>query len=265
MTSAPLRGLGVLVTRPEHQASELKAKIEALGGTTISFPVLRIEERPLDAVRAQIRAQPEPDIVVFVSANAVRAAFAAFTDLADSDTKIAAIGPATAAAVAAAGGAVDLLPPSGFQSADLLKLADFKAVAGKNVSIVRGQSGRELLAETLRHRGANVHYVSAYRREPRVPERAETEHVERLWRDGGIDAVVVMSVATLDALLAALPDSALTLLRKTPLVAPSERVIQTALERLPGVRCIQSPGPTASDIAAALTTGLHTDPVRNHD
>ncbi len=262
MTAPSLRGLGVLITRPEHQAGELKAAIEALDGATVALPVLRISNRPPDALQAEIDAQPQPDIVVFVSANAVRAGYAAF---ADRNARVAAIGPATAAAISAAGGTVDLIPDRGFESADLLQLADLKEVAGKSISIVRGQSGRELLAETLRHRGANVNYVSAYRRETRIPDRTETEHVERLWRDGGIDAVVVMSVATLDALLEVLPDSTRTLLRKTPLVAPSERVIQTALERLPGVRCIQSRGPTASDIVDALTASLHTDPDRNHD
>ena len=262
MTAASLRGLGVLITRPEHQSGELKAAIEALAGTTVCLPVLAISHRPADALRAEVDAQPEADIVVFVSANAVRAGFATF---ADRRAQVAAIGPATAGAIEAAGGTVEIVPDAGFESADLLKLPAFKDVAGKSISIVRGQSGRELLAETLRHRGADVNYVSAYRRETRIPDRAETEHVERLWRDGGIDAVVVMSVATLDALLEVLPDSTRTLLRKTPLVAPSERVIQTALERLPGVRCIQSGGPTASDIVDALTASMHTDPDRHHD
>ena len=71
-----------------------------------------------------------------------------------------------------------------------------------------------------------------------------------------------MSVATLDALIEVLPAGSRDSLKRTPLVAPSERVIQTALERLPGVSCIHAAGPLVGDIVQALAACRHN---QQHD
>ena len=220
----------------------------------MAFPVLEIVCKSADELRREVAGLPPADIVIFVSANAVRAGFEAF---ADTTAKIAAVGPATAKAIDAAGGAVDIVPSDGFDSGHLLATDALHAVEGRTITIVRGQSGRELLAETLRHRGAYVHYVSAYRRKVCDVPASELARVEHAWRRGEIDAAVIMSVATLDALIEVLPAASLDHLRRTPLVAPSERVIQTALQRLPGVSCIHSAGPLVGDIVQALATCRH--------
>ncbi len=262
MTARPLAGIGVLVTRPARQADELIRAVEARGGRVHAFPVIDIVPRAAADIAADAKALRPPDIVIFVSANAVRYGLSAF---AGNDAQFAAVGPATAAAVASAGGHADIVPSAGYDSEHLLAEDSLKHVAGKTVTIVRGQSGRELLAETLRHRGAHVQYLSVYRREKHRFTAAELSAVEDAWRSGGIDAVVVMSVASLDGLLHALPPACLRGLETTRLVGPSERVIQTALERLPGVLCVQSPGPGASDVVDALVASLHRDPDPRHD
>ena len=262
MTARSLAGVGVLVTRPAHQAHELIRAVEARGGRVHTFPVLDIVPRTAADIAADADALGPPDVVIFVSANAVRCGLSVF---AGSDAKFAAIGPATAAAIAGADSHTDIVPSAGYDSEHLLAEDSLKRVAGKTVTIVRGESGRELLAETLRQRGANVQYLSVYRREKREFSAAELAAVEDAWQSGGIDAVVVMSVASLDGLLHALPPHRLRDLTNTPLVGPSERVIQTALERLPGVRCVQSPGPGASDVVDALVASLHRDPDPRHD
>ena len=256
MSGPDLAGLRVLVTRPAHQADELRNAIDAAQGNAIPFPVLEIIPKPADELQREVATLPPADIVVFVSANAVRAGFAAF---ANSTAKIAAVGPATAQAIDAAGGTVDIVPNEGFDSDHLLATAALHAVANKSIVIVRGQSGRELLAKTLRHRGADVHYVGAYRRATRSVPAAELERINRAWQHDEIDAVVIMSVATLDALIEVLPAASRDPLRRTPLVAPSERVIQTALERLPGVSCIHSAGPLVDDILQALAACRHNE------
>ena len=50
MTESPLAGVGVLVTRPEHQADELVAAIERRGGVAIRFPTLQIIARDANDV-----------------------------------------------------------------------------------------------------------------------------------------------------------------------------------------------------------------------
>ncbi|MGH8589275.1 MAG: uroporphyrinogen-III synthase, partial [Gammaproteobacteria bacterium] len=70
--AGPLHGLGVLVTRPAHQAQGLQRLIEAAGGRAFLFPLLDI--KPLnDPSRALswIRDLARYEIAVFVSANAV--------------------------------------------------------------------------------------------------------------------------------------------------------------------------------------------------
>jgi uroporphyrinogen-III synthase len=153
---------------------------------------------------------------------------------------------------------VDIYPGNRFDSEHLLQEPELQQVKGKAVRIVRADSGRELLATTLRERGARVDYISAYRRLPKRISDDELHELERTWRAGQIQYVTVMSVATLESLWSVLPDSCRSLLPETPLVTPSERVIQTASERIPGIQAILAPGPQAGDMVRAMTTALET-------
>lgn len=253
MIVAPLHGVGVLVTRPEGRARELMDAIESAGGSVVSFPVLEIEtrdERILDEEQARL---PTPDIAIFVSSNAVRFGL---KYIPGSGVRIAAIGPTTRASIEAEGRTVDIYPASGFDSEHLLQEPDLRQVKGKAIRIVRADSGRELLATTLRERGARVDYLSAYRRLPKRHSDDELDELERTWRGGGIQYVTVMSVASLESLWSALPDYCRSALPATPLVTPSERVIQTASEMIPGIQAILAPGPQAGDMVRAMITAL---------
>ncbi len=59
-----------------------------------------------------------------------------------------------------------IAPQDGFDSEAVIALPEFAAdaVRGRKVLIFRGDGGRELLADTLRERGASVEYVTCYRR-----------------------------------------------------------------------------------------------------
>lgn len=256
--AGPLRGVGILVTRPESQADELCRSLAAAGGRVVRCPVMDIVPRAADAVSADLAAIPRPDRVVFVSANAVRYGLAA---LAEPQPAVAAIGPATAAALERAGVAVDVLPAAGYTSEQLLATPEFAEVAGMRVLIVRGESGRELLAETLRSRGAEVDYLSVYRVETHRCSGEELDALRQALGRGEIDATVLMSAAALAHMLAALPGDCIDRIAGTRLVAPGARVIQTVQERLPGTRCVEAPGPLAGDIVAALIDSFESDPV----
>lgn len=247
MADRSLGGAGVLVTRPRRQSAELVATIESRGGRAILFPVIEIAPRSPGDVGEDLAALAEPDITVFVSANAVEHGL----DQGGSGA-IAAIGPATAAAIEAAARIVDIRPAGGYSSEDLLDEAAMKNVRGKTVRIVRGDGGRELLAKTLRERGARVEYLSVYER--RVPDCSahEVEALEASWKRGEIDAVVVMSVQSLVNLIAMLPDSCRQLLVGTPLVTPAARVLKEALGRLPGASAALASGPGARELVDAV-------------
>lgn len=253
MTTRPLDGVGVLVTRPEGRARELNRAIEDAGGSVVAFPVLEIETRDETILHDEQARLPTPDIAIFVSTNAVRFGL---EYIPESGVQIAAIGPTTRASIEAEGRTVDIYPASGFDSEHLLQEPGLKQVQGKNVRIVRADSGRELLATVLRERGAHVDYLSAYRRLPKRYTDVELQGLERTWRAGGIDLVTVMSVATFDSLWSLLPDYCRTALPATPLVTPSERVIQTASEKIPGIQAVLAPGPQAGDMVRAIRTAL---------
>jgi uroporphyrinogen-III synthase len=137
-----LAGCGVLITRAKHQAHELKSEI----GDTFLFPAINIVGRDIDEIGRELAEMPEPDIVIFVSGNAVAYGLAAVKR---KNAKIAVVGPATRAAIESMGVNVDIFPQDGFDSEHLLQHEAFQAVQDKSIVIVRGQSGRELLADTL--------------------------------------------------------------------------------------------------------------------
>ena len=172
--------------------------------------------------------------------------------------RMAAIGPSTSAALEAAGIEVDIRQGDGFNSEQLLSHPDLQDPEGRRILIVRGERGRELLGTTLGQRGAEVHYLAAYRRTPYRPSDEQVAALDAAWRRGQIDCVSVMSVETLQNLLAILPPASLEALRKTPLVAPGKRVIQTASELVPGIPAITASGPTAADMVSALIEWRHS-------
>jgi uroporphyrinogen-III synthase len=223
--AGPLQGCGVLVTRPAHQAKDLCQRIEQQGGRAIPFPVLEIKApddlRPLEACAAQL---DEFDVAIFISANAVERALPPILEQRDwpADVRIAVIGKRSAEALETFGLRADLCPTDRFNSEALLELDALQDVAGQNFMIFRGNGGREYLADTLRARGAQVRYVEAYRR-----ARPETDSSELLqaWRSGEIDLVQINSVESLENLFAMLDEEGQALLRETPLLIVSERMI----------------------------------------
>jgi uroporphyrinogen-III synthase len=251
MTKQSLAGVGVLVTRPEQQAETLVDAIEQRGGTAIRFPVLQIVARDPADVAAEAQAMESPDIVIFVSSNAVRYGLQHA-----GDARIAAVGPTTAAAVEAAGRTVDILAADGFDSEHLLATEALKNVAGKTVRIMRGQDGRELLAISLRERGAHVDYLPVYERS--LPNYAAdaVDAVVAKWRSGGINVVTAMSVASFENLITLLPEAAQELLGRTPLVTPAERVLKIALNQFPNLPAELAEGPDADQMVRTVVRAM---------
>lgn len=255
MADSPLSGVGVLVTRPTAQAGELVTAIEENGGRAICFPVIEIVARGTEAVAADAELLPPPDIAIFVSSNAVAHGIGY-----SADASKAAIGPATAAAIRSAGHFVDIAPVDGHDSESLLAEPALRHVADKNIRIIRGSDGRQLLAHSLRERGANVDYLSVYER--RLPEiSAESlERVENAARHGEISVITVMSIETLSNLLRALPASLAELLANVPLVTPATRVIKDVLDRFPASRPVLASGTQAADMIEAIIEIHKNDP-----
>ena len=254
MADGPLTGTGVLVTRPRTQAAELAATIERDGGRAFCFPVIEIVAREPQAIQDDAAEQATPDVVIFVSRNAVEHGIE-YT----GGARIAVIGPATAAAVKAAGRVVDIQPASGYDSEHLLAEAPLHEIAGTHVRIIRGSQGRELLAEELRARGATVDYLSVYERRLPDTDPDTVAELERCWRRGDINVITVMSVESLANLSRILPEWCAAQVASTPLVTPSGRVLKEALDRYPASRPVLAAGPGAEDMVQAIIALHSTD------
>lgn len=234
----------VLVTRAEHQAAEFVEALGEAGFNVRHLAALAIDGADADSLRATYNPEPAPAIVIFVSANAVRFGYQALAW--PKDAVIGAIGGATAAALTEKGADVTLRNREGSTSETLLHHPELdKDLSGQRVVIVRGNGGRELLADSLRERGAQVDYVEVYRREK--PETAtEAIEAERQALEGGeIDFVSVMSLATFENLLSLLGADALA---HAEIVTPSRTVAaaaQTLQPPLP-VALQDAPSPAAT-------------------
>jgi len=247
MTEAALAGVGVLVTRPAQQSGGLIAAIEAAGGKCVAFPVMEIVPHSPQDIEADINALGKPDIVIYVSSNAVEHGLAW-----NNEGAIAVVGPATAAAIEAAARIVDIRPTDGYDSEHLLAEPALNAVRGKTVRIVRGNSGRELLADTLRERGATVDYLPVYDRRMPLHSAADGVTLAQHWQAGDIDVTTVMSGESLRNLITLVPDSCSRALAETPLVTPAARVLKEAQERLPGCPVHLATGPGADEMVSAI-------------
>ena len=219
----PLTDLTVLVTRPAAQCAVLCAEIARHGGSAIPFPAVEIE--PL-AVQATVTTA-DYDLVVFVSVNAVEHGARQVTR--GARTRIAAIGRATAAALAAAELTADIVPEAGFTSEALLAHPELQLTSGARILIVHGEGGRELLKDTFVAQGMSVETREVYRRVRPNVDAAKVAEVEARWADEGIDVVTATSIETLQNLQAMLTERGRQLLSSTALLVPSRRIVAAAV------------------------------------
>jgi uroporphyrinogen-III synthase len=212
----PLTALTVLVTRPAAQAAMLCDRIGKLGGAAIAFPVVDIEAIATAAISTRY------DLTIFTSSNAVQHGITCLDR--GNLGQVAAIGPATRAALAASDLAVQIFPEGAANSEALLAHPEIKSLASARVLIVRGRGGREMLRETLVAQGCAVEVLEVYERVPARPSAAAVAALEQHWSNEGIDVVTVTSGEILEHLYALLTDAGRSLLNQTPLLVVSERV-----------------------------------------
>jgi uroporphyrinogen III methyltransferase / synthase len=167
--SKPLFGRTVVVTRARAQASGLVAGLRHLGAGTVEVPAIEIAD-PSDggvALRDAAGRLGSYDWVVLTSPNGADRLLAAVRDLGGdgrsfAGTRLAAIGPGTAEALAAGNLAVDLVPER-FVAESLLDAFPDPPPGGGKVLLARAAVARDVLPDGLRERGWDVDVVEAYR------------------------------------------------------------------------------------------------------
>jgi uroporphyrinogen-III synthase len=246
----------ILVTRPAHQAQNLCRLIEEHGGTAIRFPTLNIIA--LDdcfTIRQTLSDLGRFQWVCFISANAVDFALKANSGkiVLLKTVRFAAVGQATAQALELAGLPVDLLPEKGYNSEALLAMPQLQHVKEKKILIIRGEGGRDELANTLRSRGAQVEYLDVYKR---VIPGIDASSVLNLLAENKLDVITITSAEALQNLLTMLGKEKHKLLFAVPLVVVSDRIKYIAADMgFERINVTDSPSNTAIVETVTLING----------
>ena len=111
---------------------------------------------------------------------------------------------------------------------------------------MRGNGGRELLAETLRERGAIVDCLTCYRRSP----PADAHRLLALLRGNGVDALTISSSEGLRNLWSLLEPQDRLQLARLPLFVPHARIVDEAAKL--GLTQIVLTGPADAGILEGL-------------
>lgn len=164
----------LVVTRPAPQAQAVVTALREMGFEAQALPLIDIQPATdVALVHDAWRSLSRHEWVFFVSPNAVSQFFAAApTGVAPTlpfNLQVGALGPGTAQALADLG-----VPPSRVTQPPLnADQIDSEALwgqlahqpwGGQRVLIIRGDGGRDWLADQLKRQGAQVEFVQAYRR-----------------------------------------------------------------------------------------------------
>lgn len=188
-----------MVTRPRDQAAELVHALEEYGAEVVPAPAIRIVPlADLSALRAALGRLADYDWLVFTSQNTVRIVCDRLAEwgLAPQDlarVPVAAIGPATAAALARRGIAAALVPPHFVAEAVVAALAARGELRGRRVLLPRAREARDALPAGLRAHGAAVDVIPVYET---LPETGAAQGLAAEILAGRIDAVTFTSSST---------------------------------------------------------------------
>ena len=242
----------LLLTRPAEDCAALAQTLAAQGVVSHCMPLLAIEA--LDETPEQRSAFADLQrycAVIVVSKPAARIGLQLLAQhgAPTPDLPWFSVGAATAAVLAEQGLGVHF-PDLGDDSEALLALPALQqaiAAPAPRVLILRGEGGREFLAERLRSQGVSVDYLPLYRRV--LPQYAPGE-LSRQVRAERLNGLVVSSGQGFEHLLQLAGDD-WSALARLPLFVPSPRVAEQA--RAAGAQIVvDCRGASAAALQAAL-------------
>ena len=253
----PLAGRVVLVPRL-REPDPLAEALRTAGAEAVRAALTRTvagDAAELASASARLAAG-EYDWLVVTSARTVE-----MLDVgaAPVSTAVAAVGSATARALAAALGRDPDLVAGGSARALLEALAGRGVAPGARVLLPQSALAAPLLAEGLRGLGAHVDRVDAYTTRTAAPADLPPGLVGR-WRAGGVDAVVVTAGSTARAaveLLGPAPPGTVVV----ALGGPSRAAALAAGLATAG-DIAASPSPSPDDVVAEIIAGIDRRPRR---
>jgi uroporphyrinogen-III synthase len=257
VTERRLDGRRVAVTRARGGDDALAARLRALGAQVLEFPAIAAAEpESLDGLDAALRRLPRFEWAAFASATAVERVLLRMGELglappALAMLGLAAVGPATAAALARRCRAPDLVAAESTGAGLAAVLGPH--VRGRAVLAPRAAEGRPELVDGLEAAGAEVAAPIAYRTVPAPPETLAP--LGDLLEAGGVDAVAFASPSAVRSVAGALGARA-HLLRRAALAAIGPTTAG-ALRELGWEVAAQPDRPGAEALAEAIAEALH--------
>lgn len=248
-----MNGWRLLLTRPAPESAALADTLAAQGIFSSSLPLLQIQALAETAEQRElIRALPRYSAIIVVSKPAAHLAVDLLRRLwpqTPAELRWFSVGAATALILADAGLQVSC-PSVGDDSEALLALpalVQALSVPNPRVLIIRGEGGREFMADCLRGQGATVDYLPLYRRvQLDYPATALLAHLE----GQQLNAVLVSSGEGFARLQQLAADDWPHVARRVMFV-PSVRVAEQA--RVAGVEMVvDCRGASAAALLAAL-------------
>jgi uroporphyrinogen-III synthase len=161
----------VLITRPEGQQHGLITALTAHNWQCFHEPLISIQ--PIVETHAgfydlknKIMNIDHYDIIITVTSNASSLAYEwidQYWPQLPINSQWFAVGKSSAQPLLPLG--MEITSPANKHSEGLLALPELQHLSGKKVLVLRGAGGRELIAQTLTQRGANVSYAELYHRQ----------------------------------------------------------------------------------------------------
>lgn len=246
-----LKGIRVLVTRPESQAHSFSEKLQGLGAEVLELPLIRI--LPPDSWEGFDRSFENLrsfDWIIFASANAVNFALTRLYEKGLtsglSRIKIAAVGPSTAQALVTQAARKPNFVPSSFVAESLVQdFPGYPNLSGVKILWPKTSIGRIYVKERLEEAGAVVQIVHCYKTEgPEEPARVG-ERLAELLNNQALDCITLTSTETVKQLALCLDD----VLRMKEKIASEASQRREARCRLLGNVKIAVIGPETYDAA----------------
>lgn len=198
MKNKPLARKKILITRAREQSGEFAGRLRKLGAEVIELPTIEIAPpsswKGVDHAIARVNPY---DWVIFTSVNGVNAFYQRWKEKRMdtsflSDSKICAIGPATAEQLKKRGIRVDYVPAE-FVAESILRGFKRMGVEGKEILLARAKQARDVLPEGLRRMGARVDVVEVYRT---IKPVGGAKRLRQLLETGTIDVITFTSSST---------------------------------------------------------------------
>ncbi|MDX2320671.1 MAG: uroporphyrinogen-III synthase [Moritella sp.] len=217
-----------LITRPRAKGEQLARQIEAADGAALCCPFIDISAgSEFNKVSSLLEKLQPDDYIIAISDNAVNYANTSLINehrTWPQRINYIAVGPTTAKCWRLHG-IKNTNVPNTHDSEGVLKLLQNASVEHKNIVILRGNGGRETMAEDLIKRSANVTYCEVYQR---TAPTYDPELLINKWQQFAINSVIITSGEILGNLIKTIPYTALPWILNLHFIVPSQRIAALA-------------------------------------